>query len=217
MKNKLLLFCIVVSVVLFSSCKDSLDPIGDYQQRYVLNCIVRGDSTFQTATLTSSYTVSDNNPYSYTDDPAVKNAVIRIWDGNDIVTFLRDTTTTEPEGSLYNRPYTVYYTDNFKPQENSTLSIEAILPNGIKLESSALVPAKITPDIENSSGQIPPKEGNKVFFQWNSSQKNPIFIVFLKIYYYRKNEKSSYYQVPRYYANYNDNDIPVYSSIQVRQ
>jgi hypothetical protein len=217
MKKILQYMLIVVVAVLTFSCEDTLNPYGSLDEKYILNCVIRGDSTFQVATLTKSYMATEGSPYTYTDDPAIKGATIRIWDGNDKVAFLKDTTISEPEGSDYNRPYSAYYTNQFQPKNNSTLEIEAILPNGKKLRSQAKVPAKITVYPSFSTDQLPPKEGNDVIVKWLSDQKNPTFIVRLAIYYFKYEDgqkKRNVITIPLSYVKYNNDFIPVYPKPQ---
>ncbi len=212
MKNFIKLIFGFAIFIAFVSCEDNVNPFGDLEEKYVLNCVIRGDSTFQTATLTKSYQVTNGDPYSIIDDPAVKGATIRIWNQNDKVTVLRDTTISEPEGSNYKKPYTVFYTNDFQPAENSSVEIEAILPDGKKLRSTALVPAKILIRESQSTGQIPPKEGDKIYVKWESAQKQPLFVIRLAIYYFKHEDgvkKRNVLTVPLYYTNYAGEFIPI--------
>jgi len=215
--NKLVKYLIVFTAVLAFSCEENLNPFGELDNRYVLNCVIRGDSTFQVATLTKSYMVTNGDPYSYTEDPAIKGAIIRLWNGKDKVAILKDSSINEPEGSPYKRPYSVYYTNKFQPLENSTVEIEAILPDGQKLRSEAKVPANVTIYQHASSDQIPPKDGGDVFIKWNSGQRNPVFIVRLAIYYFKYEngqKKRNVYTIPINYVKYNEEYLPVYPKPQ---
>ena len=209
------LLIMIIGVTL--SCEDSLNPYGSLDEKYVLNCVIRGDSTFQVATLTKSYMVTNSDPYSNTNDLGIKGAVIRLWNGNDSVAILRDTTISEPEGSKYNRPYSAYYTNKFQPRANSTVEIEAILPDGRKLTSQASVPAKIVVLPSVSSNQIPPAEGDDIIIKWSSDQKNPVFIIRLAIYYFKYEngqKERGVFTVPLNYTEYNNDLIPVYPKPQ---
>lgn len=212
MKNLLKLTLVVAIFISFVSCEDNVNPFGDLEEKYVLNCVIRGDSTFQTATLTKSYLVTNGDPYSSLDDTAIKGAIIRLWNDKNKVTILKDTTISHPENSEYKKPYTVFYTNNFQPRENSTVEIEAILPDGKKLRSTALVPAKLSIRESLSTGQIPPVEGDKIQVKWESSQKEPLFVVRLVIYYFKYEDgvkKRNLLTVPLYYTKYEGEDIPV--------
>lgn len=194
------------------SCEEDFDPYGNLKERYILNCVIRGDTTFQTATLTKSYSANNFDPYSNAEDQAIRDAVIRIWNG-DKVAILRDSTIEPPEGSLYKKPYTIFYTNDFKPEPNSSVEIEAILPEGKRLSSTAAVPGVLNVSRTLSSDRIPPTEKNVVRVQWASSQPNPVFVVRLAIYYFKhENGKKirGVYTVPLKYLQYGDKYLPNY-------
>ena len=205
------IFVTIVAAVTFS-CNENLDPYGSLMDKYVLNCVIRGDTTFQSATLTKSYQTANFDPYSNTTDEAIHGSTIRIWSGNDKVAILRDTTISRPQGDAYQTPYSVYYSKNFQPNPNDSITVEAILPNGKRLKSSTLAPANVTMS-SLSDAQIPPTNKNNLTFIWTTDQKDPVFVTRLGIYYY-KNEngvKTNHVAVvPESYVKYNNEWIPNY-------
>lgn len=212
MKKFVVYISLIGLIFLNLSCEEDFDPYGEHKERYILNCVIRGDSTFQTATLTKSYTAGNFDPYSNTEDQAIKDATIRIWNGDKVV-ILRDSTVEPLEGSLYKKPYTIFYTNDFKPEPNSSVEIEAILPNGKRLNSIAKVPAVLSVSRALSSDRIPPIDQEYVKVQWSSSQANPVFIVRLAIYYFKhENGKKArgVYTVPLKYLQYGDKYLPNY-------
>ncbi|GAB4290037.1 MAG: hypothetical protein Kow0098_08320 [Ignavibacteriaceae bacterium] len=121
-------------VISLSSCDDSFNPKTDFQQEYVLYCILDGDTTFQFATLNGTFDVSNFDPASFDGNTEVRNAVIRIeTDSSEII--LKDTTIL-----LNNKEVNLYYTNEFKPDDNQEVNITAELPNGIRLLSSTTTP-----------------------------------------------------------------------------
>lgn len=210
MKKLILLMSLIFAI---ASCEDNLNPYGELKDRYVLNCIIRGDTTFQTATLTRNYQVDNFDPYSNTNDVNINNALIRIWNGNEKVSLLKDTTINRTEGDKYKTPYTLFKTNELLPKPNSTIAIEAILPNGKKLTASATVPQEIKIDESISDKVIPPIDKKFIKIGWNTSEKNPVFIVRLAIYYFKHEggeKKRNVYTIPFNYVNYNDDWIPNY-------
>jgi hypothetical protein len=211
MKKLFSLAAIISTLVISYSCNDNFDPYGDFKDLYVLNCVVRGDSTFQSATLTRDYRVDNFNPYSNTTNETVKGAIIRIWSGKDKVTILRDTTIQRPAGDLYQSPYTVYYSNNFQPDPGTTIEIEAILPNGKKLTASTTTPEDIVMGTQETL--IPSTTRNYLKYTWYSNQKNPVFITRLGIYYFKieNGQKVRHIAVvPESYSEYNGTWIPIY-------
>ncbi len=140
--RKLILSFAILSLFVIQSCKDSLEPFGETNEKYVLNCIIRSDTSYQTLTLTRSYTTGNFDPYSNTTDPSIKGAIIRLWEGNDKVTFFTDTTIARDPASQYKTPYTIYQARGIQPNQNEKLEIEAILPNGKKLTATGTTPIK---------------------------------------------------------------------------
>ncbi|MDQ7816854.1 MAG: DUF4249 family protein [Melioribacteraceae bacterium] len=203
-------FFILLIVFASMSCDDQLNPYGDFKERFVLNCILRGDTTFQVATLTRSYVSTDFDPYSATNDPTVKNSIIRIWN-RDKVAVLKDTTIERPAESLYKTPYTVFYSNNFQPEAQSLLEIEAILPNGKRLTSTAKIPADIEIADIISDKVIPPVNKDFLKVQWLSSQKDAVFITRVAIYYFKHEggvKTRNLAIVPINYVQFNDEWIP---------
>lgn len=205
---KKLIYTLLLGFLIFAiySCDENLNPYGEFQEGYVLYCIIRGDTTFQTATITKTYMVDNYDPYSYKDDTSVKGAKIWLWN-KDNVAIMRDTTLEQTPNSNYNRPYTFYKTESFQPEANSLVEIEALLPNGKRLKSSAKVPAKVNMIRSNSSDRIPPTENNFIKVAWQSDQKDPVFIVRMGIYYFHEENgvrKRKIKVVPLEYVKYND-------------
>jgi hypothetical protein len=181
LKN-ILIVCSIVFVIY--SCEEDFNPYGELKERFILNCIVRGDSNFQTATLTKSYTSENFDPYSSTNDPSIRNAIIRIWNKNNVA-ILKDTIAERPEGDLYKTPYTLFYTNKLKPDPNSLIEIEALLPNGKRLTSTANIPSVVTVTDILSDKKIPPDNKNFIKISWESDQKDAVFITRLAIYYFK--------------------------------
>jgi hypothetical protein len=140
--KKAIIAGLVLLTIFIVSCKDDFNPFGEMKQRYVLNCVIRSDTSYQVLTLTHSYTSADFDPYSNTADEAIKGAVIKLWEGNDKVTSFSDTTIARDPASLYKTPYTIYHARGIQPDAGTLLALEATLPNGKKLTASGTVPQK---------------------------------------------------------------------------
>ncbi len=211
--KKIIVYLLVIITAAFTfSCEENLNPYGELNNKYVLNCVIRGDTTFQSATLTGAYQAANFDPYSNTSDKTIHGATIRIWSGNDKVAILKDTTIARPAGNSYQSPYSVYYSKDFQPNPSDTITIEAILPNGQRLKSSTLAPAQVAMS-SLSDAQIPPNNKNYLTFLWTTDQKDPIFITRLGIYYYKNVngvKTSNIAVVPVNYVQYDNQWIPNY-------
>jgi hypothetical protein len=204
--KKVLLF--ISLFVLLISCSESFEPFGALKDQYALNCIVKGDTTFQIAAITRTYANENYNPYSNTTDPNVSGALIRIWNGDSVVVF-RDTTFTRPANSNYQTPYHLYYTKKFKLVSTS-LEIEAILPNGVRLTGQATVPNAVK--FIYTDKVVPPKSKSVIEFIWDAGTLDNAYLTQVSIYYYKADDpqktiKIAY--VPASYISQDGLDFPI--------
>jgi len=183
MKKIFYMTLIAANFFLLISCEENLSPLGEYHEKYSLNCVLRGDSTVQYATVTKSF--NNENPYSANpEDRFLKNADIRIWQGNNVYRF-RDTlihTTIYGKQTSLN----LYYTKGFVPQENDQIEIEALLENGKRLSSKTQLPKSLYFIKSQSDTSIPSKDNQQVFVKWESAGENLIYATEINIYYRKK-------------------------------
>lgn len=151
------------------SCEENFSPKGDYQEKYILTCVIRGDTSLQTASISKSYDVTGYDAGTNHTDPFVETALIRIWQG-DSVYFMRDTSIVRTDTSRYDSPYHYFYLDNFIPNDKKELEIEAILKNGKTLRGFTKLPQAIE-WVQSDTGalQIPSQSDSHFFFTWSSN------------------------------------------------
>ncbi len=133
----------IIILTIFISCDESFSPKAPFEERYSLNCIIRGDSLFQVATVYKSYDVRNTDPLENTEDPFIKGAFIRMWRGNDEIYIFSDSSKERTDTSRYKSDFKYYYIDDFTPNEGDILKIEALLPNGRRLSSNTLAPTEV--------------------------------------------------------------------------
>lgn len=133
----------IIILTIFISCDDSFSPKAPYEEKYSLNCIIRGDSLFQVATVYKSYDVPNIDPLENTEDPFINGAFIRMWRGNDEIYIFSDSSKERTDTSRYKSDFKYYYIDDFTPNEGDILKIEALLPNGRRLSSNTLAPTEV--------------------------------------------------------------------------
>lgn len=207
------LFALLTILLAALSCEDNFNPFGELKDEYVLNCIINGDTTFHTATITRSYMIENYDPYSNATDPNVVGAKIRIWSGDSTALF-RDTSVARPTPTQYKIPYHVYYTKNFQPFVDKNLEIEAILPSGKKLSASTIPPNPIAFDYCESF--IPSKKNSTINFRWNGGVLNQSYITRLSIYYLKVvgNERIfNQFVVPLRYDKVNNVTYAIYPRV----
>ena len=222
--RKLIFFLFTtINIFLFVSCDDQVDPKTDFKDVYALNCVIRGDTSFQVATITRSYNVDGFDPLTNTNDPFIKGAVIKLtYQSNGKTYTFRDTTAIRPDDSRYSTPMNYYYIKDFRPTTESAISVEAVLPNGKVLRANSTTFYASPYLIQDNFYSIPIAViGNYLVFNWTSlvSTKNE------KIYYvpelvikYAKVQNGVSVEmqkkVPLFYISGDNGDVPLYPSIQ---
>lgn len=204
------------------SCDDQVDPKAEFNDIYALTCIIRGDTSFQKATLTHSYDVEGFDPLSNTTDPFVKGATIKLIYQSEGKTYtFRDTSFNRLDSSRYKTPVNLYYIKDFKPESNSRIDLEAILPNGQKVTASSTTYFLSDDYIDTNSRLIPfPKTvfGKMLFFDWKRLERrnkieNIYFAPELSVQYFKiENGKKVRYakEVPASYIGGLTEDYPKY-------
>ncbi|MBT8377916.1 MAG: DUF4249 family protein [Ignavibacteria bacterium] len=205
------LIVLILLFVLVLSCDESFNPYGDFVERYAFNCILKSDENLQTATLFRSYRPDGFDPFTYTTDPSVFNADIRIWYDDSVFVF-KDTSVVRQDTSRYKTPFSFYYNNQFQIGNRKTVELEVLLPNGRRLRSSSFTPSKI--DFEDRSDVLVPS-GNNNFIQiiWTSFDDGMFFLPKMTIRYNqnvngRIEEKTKL--VPLRYLSQGGESVPVF-------
>jgi hypothetical protein len=214
MKKTLIIITALYALV-FYSCDVPLNPNAPFRQRYVLTGIMRNDTSLQVVTLTKSYQPSDGlNPKSNTQDPAVIGAEVNIW-YRDTLYELRDSTAIRTDTSQYKDSVHFYYAKNLRPATGEYVDIEALLPNGLLLQSTTQLPA--IPQFnfidDESDHGISPSIPNGIFHVKWKAVPGVFYQTRVVIDYYVKG--SSVMQtkvVPLFYITQNGNRTAVYPS-----
>src|SRR5512146_1748833 len=112
MKQKIGLLFLIFGLLINYSCEVNFSPKGEFQQKYILTCVIRGDTSVQTATISKSYNVDGYDPYANTTDPFLKDAYIRIWAGDNVY-FMKDTSIARADTSRYKGLFHFFYLKDF--------------------------------------------------------------------------------------------------------
>jgi hypothetical protein len=210
MSIRKILVCIFISVFLIS-CEEGFNPYGEYVEKYAFTCILKSDENSQAATLFRSYRPDGFDPYTYTTDPSVKGADIRVW-YNDSVFVFRDTSVTREDTTRYKTPFSFYYNDQFTVANGKTIELEVLLPNGRRLRSSSITPGQIVFD-NNSEVVIPPVGKNIVQIIWNNLDEGTYFFPRLAVRYKQTINGEIVEKVkemPVQYINQGNDIVPVF-------
>lgn len=225
MKNLVLLVSITLSVVLVVSCDDNVNPKTDFKDVYALNCVIKGDTSVQVATITHSYNVEGFDPLTNSNDPFIKGAKIKLYYQANNQTFIfRDTSIIREVGSRYSTPLNYYYIKNFRPAYESPIFIEATLPNGkvLTAKSIALFISPYVIDKRDYTIPTPNIGGKYLNFTWSavvpSTKDEKVYYVPELIIQYAKTQngikEELQKKVPLYYISGGNGEFPLYPSIQ---
>jgi len=200
-------------VFMFLSCEEDFNPYGDYFERYAFTCVLKSDQNYQAATLFRSYKPDGYDPSTYTEDPSVIGADIRVW-YNDSVFVFRDTSVARIDTSRYKTPFRFYYNDKFRVGNRKTIELEVLLPNGKRLRSTSVTPGQI--NYNDQSDVIIPAGGKSIIqIIWNTLDDGTFFAPRMAIR-YKQNVNGEIIEktidVPYKYVNQGDSQVPVYPS-----
>ena len=168
------------------SCEEDFNPYGEYYEWYAFTCILKSEQYYQVATLLKSYRPDGYDPNTYTEDPSVIGADIRVW-YNDSVFVFKDTSVARIDTSRYKTPFRFYYNDKFRVGNRKTIELEVLLPNGKRLRSSSVTPGQIQFD-DDSDVLIPAGSSSIVQVIWNQLDEGTFFSPRMVIR-YKQNEK----------------------------
>lgn len=193
------------------SCEEDFNPKGEVTDKYILNCIIRGDTTVQTAFLSKNYTVDGYDPLTNTTDPSVRKAVIKVWEGDSVYIF-KEGTFIRSDSSRYGSKGYCYNT-KYLPSVNKPIEIEALLPNGKRLKGSTKIPSKIFIDYTHTDTICPPVGKNNVFTAWISDETSVMFLPLFKLIYFKNvNGTDVRYEkpIPIGYKNKDGKSVAIY-------
>lgn len=205
------LFFVIVLTILFVSCEEDFSPFGNFNEEYILTCILRADTTYQTATLSSTYFTGTTNPLDNTADPSISFADVRIWYG-DSVYVLKDSVVSRIDTSRYKNPLRFYYSDRFNITYNKPIEIEVLLQNGKRLKAASITPKDIQFS-NNNAVIIPPVAGDLINLFWTNGNTAYFYRPVLSIRYRvitGSGAKEEKIEVPISYRTEDNQEIPVY-------
>ena len=176
-------FLLICCSTLFFSCEENFNPFDDYQERFIFNCILRGDTTLQVATLERTYTTGGFDPYQNAEDPFISGADVRVWYKDSVYRF-NDTAIVRMDTSRYNSSKNIYLSRKFKVGPDEPVEVEVMLPNGRRLKSSTKTAGKVT--FSDSSTIFISNEEESVNILWVSTSIGNYFQPKFRIIYFKK-------------------------------
>ncbi len=206
------LILIIFLILILASCEESFSPKGDFEQKYILNFVLNTNSKLQVATLSKSYDVDGYNPFDNVSDINLDSAEFRLW-YKDTVYFMQDTILDREDSSRYPFPVKAFKLDNFQPDYNQDIEIEALLPNGKRLKSETKTAVEPRFGYDSTGFRIPALDGDKLGIYWSNTQPNLIYHPRLRIVYYKASSGANQifrHPIPLDYVIINGAEIPNY-------
>jgi len=204
---------ILFSSLTFISCDKSFDPKTEFKDRFIFYLVMRADTNYHVAKVSHTYNVEGIDPLTNNVDPAIKDAVIKIW-GENTVHIFRDTLISREDTSRYNSPVYFYYLDNYKPVFDENLTVNAYLQNGVVLKSVTKVPSEI---ILDSVYILPVEERNDFTFSWQKNIEDLCFSYRAKLWYKHRTETEGEFikwlEIPLEIHNKGDSVQAIYPEI----
>ena len=170
---------ILYTGLFFATCSEDFNPFKEAESKYILNCILRSDTTYQTVYLSKSYFA--NSQYENEIDPSITGADVRVW-YNDSVYLFRDTSVARTD-TLYNSDFKFYYSDRFKVAKNKPVEIEVLLSNGKRLKSQSVTPDEI--EYSESEVLVPSLTQDYIRINWKNKNDGTFYSYKLSMKYSR--------------------------------
>jgi hypothetical protein len=144
---------LIVLCLLLESCRSDFNINAPYQDVYVLNCILRNDTSVQYALVSKNYfTTNGAAPAPNSIDQYIKGVDIKIH-YDDSVFVMRDTSVQSTD-SGNETMVDCYYVNNLTLIPGKVLSIEASIPGGDTLKSTIQVPKIAYSDFSRNFPQL---------------------------------------------------------------
>ena len=203
-------------IAVFTSCEEDVMIKGEFRHKYILNSVVDGNDSTQIVSILENFNVDGIDPSVYTGDNFIGGADVRMW-YRDTIYILKDTIITGNDVRGNSVVMNLYYTDVFKPDYGERIDIEALLPDGRRLNSHTTVPERVTfplssVPIDDPTRLLPGAYSSRFNIFWNSTNQDQFYrtkfkIIYDKYYAYDDTRRS--YEVPMDYVERNGAEIPV--------
>lgn len=211
MKKYILILSLFAVSLINYSCDQTINPNAPFRERFILNGIMKSDTSYQIVTLSHSYQPDGLDPLEYVNDPAIDNAEVNIYYDNKLY-HMRDTVVARENPSRYGDSVKYYYNAELKPGPGQVIEIDALLPNGLLLQSESA-----TPNIPrfgffdySSDNMVPPSFGTTISVTWMSLE-GTLYVPRININYYAPGDTLIHHkQVPLFYYSGDGKVLPVY-------
>jgi hypothetical protein len=168
MKTILKSIILVSVLIVLISCEEDFNTDAEFRERFVLTSLINCDTSMQVAFVTKTYDAGRTGLNPDLESLFIHGADLKVWYDYNVYQY-RDTTIFNEN----NDPLSFYYITNLKPEERKVIEIEALLPNGLLLQSITTVPDIYHVKFSGSDLVIPPRISKKTIdFNWTNIGNN---------------------------------------------
>jgi hypothetical protein len=183
--KRIILLAACTAIIGFS-CKEDFEPKAPFKQQYVLNAVIRGDSTAQVALVAHSYDVDGFDPYTNTNDPFLKGVPVFLKYKGQLYP-MRDTLVSR-DTSRYTGLLNAYVCTAFTPVAGDSVQVLAYPESGVVLSSSTKVPSRVSFTADPKAILVAKTQLNIV---WTNPDKEDMFLPRLIISYRKRSENQA--------------------------
>lgn len=187
-------------LIICFSCEENFSPRTEFKERYVINCIIRGDTAFQSATVSRSYNVEGYDPYTNNASPFLKVKDIRLW-SNNIVYVFKDSLSYDAN-PRYKEPIPFYYLNNFKPTRGHGMMLRVVVDDYRIYWAYTWLPDSVKWDSYNSDLSIADDNKEVWKYFWSYSVYGTWFLPKLYIVYSHVNDEPGVRRVQEVYKDF---------------
>lgn len=150
------LFILVFLVIGLSSCDQSFNPKGTFDNTLAVYAVLSTASDTALVRIFRTYDPPGFDPYAWTTDPSITDAAVSLFK-EDTAFSVRDTMIARTDTSRYHTPMRAFVAQPFPVEFGTSYSISVNSPSAGSLTSSIRVPTKayieiVNPNILDSPG-----------------------------------------------------------------
>jgi len=193
---------IIFIIIVLLACDESFNPKTEYQEDYIVNAVINGDTTYQFITIQKSYNPTDFNPLDFAEDTFISGADVSITYKDSVYLFAESTAKLE-NNPRFDGETAIYINNELIPETGSEMILHINLPSGKSIDATTTTPKYTRLRFnKNSDVLIPPSDGF-LDVEWEISDGDKFRQVYLP------EVKIAYYKIVDGQPEYNEKTIPL--------
>ncbi|GJQ61543.1 MAG: hypothetical protein SCALA702_05960 [Melioribacteraceae bacterium] len=200
--KKILSTISILGLLFLIGCDDSFDPKADFEQEYIVNGIIRCDTTYQVVYIQTNYNPDAFNPFEYNVNTFISGASVTITYDDSVYTLQESTFEIENNERLSGTA-PCYVIDNLSPDVGKLLYLNIVLPDGTTLNAETLTPKYTRLRFDKNSDALIPASDGFLDIEWEITDGDKYRQVYLP------EVKIAYYKIEGNDKIYNEKTIPL--------